>query len=311
MIPDRIEFTKMTAGGNDFICLDNSERAFSELINSEHWPGFVRSLCRRGLSIGADGVIVACERGSAGGIDIIARFLEPDGSEADLCGNGTACFTYWIVGKGLVDGPEVTILTAAGMARGRIADEEQGRVVVCVPDPRDLRMGLELNVKGETWQLDYLQTGVPHAVTFVDSLEHLDVDHWGPGIRYHSHFQPHGVNANFVKVLTEGHIAVRTYEFGVEDETLACGTGSVASAIITCLRYGWPRKYGTAEEPVLVDVRGGETLRIWFVCHDDGRITDVCLETRARAVYDGTFRPEFTGELRELIDKAAAEQAEA
>ena len=311
MIPDRITFTKMTAAGNDFICLDNSDAAFSELIRSEHWPGFVRSLCRRGLSIGADGVIVACERGGSGGVDIIARFLEPDGSEADLCGNGTACFTYWIVGKGLVTGPEVTILTAAGIARGRIVDAEQGRVLVCVPDPRDLRMGLELNVKGETWQVDCLDTGVPHAVTFVDSLEHLDVYHWGPGIRYHERFQPGGINANFVKVLSEGHIAIRTYEFGVEDETLACGTGSAASAIITCLRHGWPARYGTGDEPVLVDVRGGETLRIWFTSHEDGRITDVCLETRARAVYDGAVRSEYMAELRGPIDNPEPERGKA
>ena len=311
MIPEQITFTKMTAGGNDFICLDNSDAAFSDLIRSEHWPGFVRSLCRRGLSIGADGVIVASERGSSGGIDVMARFLEPDGSEAALCGNGTACFTYWIVGKGLVPGPEVTILTGAGTARGRIVDADQGRVVVCVPDPRHLQMGLELDVKGGTWQLDCLDTGVPHAVAFVESLEHLDVDHWGPGIRYHERFQPQGVNANFVKVLSEGHIAVRTYEFGVEAETLACGTGSAASAIIACLRHGWPDRYGTGDEPVLVDVRGGETLRIWFTYHEDGRITEVCLETRARAVYDGTFRSEYMAELREPIGNAESQQGKA
>ena len=297
MLPDRIRFVKLNASGNDFICLDNTGGDFDALLGSAHLSAFVAHLCRRGLSVGADGVIFACQRGSGQGIDIVARFFEPDGSEAELCGNGTACFTYWAINKGLVPGPEVQIMTAAGAARGRVDEESPERVRVCVPDPRHLRFGLQLEIKGEIWAIDFIDTGVPHAIAFVDSLEHLDVNHWGPGIRSHPEFQPRGANANFVQVLDVGRIAVRTFEFGVEAETLACGTGSAAAAIISCLRHDWPLPYRDGAEPIEVEVRGGETLLIWFVRREDGSIGDVCLETRARAVFDGELRPELATEL--------------
>jgi len=298
MLPERIQFSKLNAGGNDFICLDNTAGAFGRVLSSPFLAEFVRRLCRRGVSVGADGVIMACGLGSQGGVDVVARFLEPDGSEAELCGNGTACFTYWLVTKGLVAGPEVRILTAAGMATGRLDGADRQQVVVCVPDPRDPEMDVTIDVAGEEWQVDCLHTGVPHAVAFVDRLEDLDVDYWGPGIRRHPRFQPRGVNANFVQVLDVGRIAIRTFEFGVEDETLACGTGSAAAAIISCLRFGWPEPYRTGKEAVQVTVRGGETLQVWFVCNEGNRISDVCLETRVRAVYEAELRAEFMSELR-------------
>lgn len=298
MLPEPIRFSKISAGGNDFICLDNTQGAFSALLASDALAHVVQRLCRRGLSVGADGVIVACERGSGHGVDIIAKFLEPDGSEAELCGNGTACFTYWVINRGLVAGPEVQILTAAGIATGRVDDEDPKRIRVCVPDPRDLALGLELDVKGERWTLDYIHTGVPHAIAFVDRLQQLDILHWGPGIRHHPRFAPRGVNANFVQVLDVGRIAIRTFEFGVEAETLACGTGSAAAAIVSALRYDWPMAYRRGETAVQVQVRGGENLRVWFVCHDDSNVTDVCLETRARPIYDGEISPELLEELK-------------
>jgi len=162
-------------------------------------------------------------------------------------------------------------------------------------------LGLELDVKGETWQLDYIQTGVPHVIGFVDRLENLDVDHWGTGIRHHEHFQPRGANANFVQVLEPGHIAVRTFEFGVEAETLACGTGSAAAAIVSALRFQWPDEYRTGNTPVRVEVRGGETLLVWFTCADGDQVTDVCLETRARPIYSGICAPEFAAELQVAV----------
>ncbi len=296
MIPQRIPFTKMSAVGNDFICLDNTDGGFDVLLQSEDLSPFVRHLCHRGLSVGADGVVFACERGSGDGIDIVARFLEPDGSEAELCGNGTACFTRWAIALGLAAGPEVRILTAAGTATGRLNGD--GRVRVCVPDPRDLRTGIELDVKGETWRLDYLHTGVPHAIAFVDAIEHLDIDHWGPGVRHHPYFAPRGVNANFVRVLDVGRIALRTYEFGVEAETLACGTGSAAAAILAALRHDWPDRFLDGSDAVEVEVAGGETLKVWFVKGPDDSITDVCLETLPVPIYEGELSPQLLQILR-------------
>lgn len=303
-MPGNISFSKLAAGGNDFICLDNTTGEFDVALRPENLPGFARGLCRRGLAVGADGVIVACDLGSGSGIDIVVRFLEPDGSEAELCGNGTACFTLWAIENGVVSGPEVKILTAAGTALARVVDVERGRVRVCVPNPRDLQLGVELEIKGERWQLDCIQTGVPHAIAFVDCLDHLDVDHWGPGIRHHDYFQPRGVNANFVQTLETGHIAVRTFEFGVEAETLACGTGSAAAAIVSAIRFEWPDEYRSGRTPVQVDVRGGETLLVWFVCADGCQVTDVCLETRARPIYSGVCAPEFAAELQTTVGDA-------
>ena len=297
MLPEKIGFTKLSAGGNDFVCLDNTKGEFNLLLSSNFLPVFVQQVCRRGLSIGADGVIFACHLGSHNGIDVVARFFEPDGSEVELCGNGTACFTYWVVAQHLLAGPEVLILTAAGTAKGRVDIDNSNRVTVCVPDPKKFDMNVELEVENRKWTLDCVQNGVPHAITFVDDLQNLDVAHWGSLIRHHERFQPRGMNVNFVKVLDVGHIAIRTFEFGVEGETLACGTGSATAAIVSCLRFAWPEEYRCSKTPVKVEVRGEETLKISFACTDQSNVTDVCLETRARAIYEGEFRPEFLQEL--------------
>jgi diaminopimelate epimerase len=308
-IPEHIEFTKMTAGGNDFVCIDNTSGAYNRLMKSRLLPDFIRSLCRRGLAVGADGVIFACERGAADGVNIVARFMEPDGTEARLCGNGTACFTYWSLAKKLVSGPRVTILTAAGTAQAEPDPENPRRIRVCVPNPRNPEMGIRIRAGGREWTLDVIDTGVPHAVAFVEDLEELDVAHLGAAIRNHERFRDMGgVNANFTTVIGEGEIAVRTFEFGVEAETLACGTGCTAAAIFTCLRQGWPAAYRTGKKPVRVRVRGGELLRIWFTVLEDGAVVDVCLETGARPIYDGVLRHEFLDELnsRDVPEPIAA-----
>ncbi|MDT8389990.1 MAG: diaminopimelate epimerase [Lentisphaeria bacterium] len=290
-----IPFHKLHSAGNDFVCVDNLDGRFNGLIKDGHMVDFVRKICRRGLGVGADGLILACERGTGAGVDIIARFLEPDGSEAKLCGNGTACFTYWCVNQGLLDGPQVTILTGAGTATGRIlTDQPLGSVRVCVPNPRHLTWGIELMAAGRPWTVDYADTGVPHAVIFPDEpLDTVDVTTYGSAIRHHPRFAPDGVNANFVEVLAEGHIAVRTFEFGVESETLACGTGSAAAAIVTALKNRWPKDYLTGKKPVSARVRGGATLNVWFELDTTGNVTDVCLETRVVPVYNACLSPEF------------------
>jgi len=312
MLPDTIHFTKMTAGGNDFVCIDNTARIYRELLASPHLPNVIRNLCRRGLCIGADGVIVACERGNGAGVDIVARFLEPDGSEARLCGNGTACFTYWCLAAGLVKGPEVDILTAAGAAHACPNTDDPSRIRVCVPNPHSLQLGRRIEAGGRTWNLHTIDTGVPHAVIFVDDVDDVDVAKVGPPIRHHQAFAGiGGVNVNFTQILGEGHIRVRTFEFGVEGETLACGTGSTAAAVVTAILEDWPHRHAEGDNPVLVDVRGNETLRIWFTVNPDGAVVDVCLETRARAIYDGTIRSELVREIRQDIADESAITPEA
>ncbi len=299
LLPDVVVFTKMTAAGNDFICIDNTRGEYDRLLASPGLREVVRTLCRRGLCVGADGVIFACARGNGEGVDIVARFLEPDGSEARLCGNGTACFAYWCLAENLVPGPRVNILTAAGTAQACPNSEDCSRIRVCVPRPHSLQLGREVRAGGRAWQVHTIDTGVPHAVLFVHDVDRVDVGHWGPLIRHHPAFADvGGVNANFAQTLGVGRLKVRTFEFGVEAETLACGTGSTAAAIVAALSQGWPEPYTSGQEPVLVDVRGGETLRIWFTHRPDGTFADVCLETRARSIYNGILRSELVHELR-------------
>lgn len=310
MIPRPIRFAKLNSAGNDFICIDNTQGRLDALLTCRNCGQAIRALCRRGLSIGADGAILACQLGSGPGVDIVARFLEPDGSEANLCGNGTACFTYWAVTEGLVAGPEVQILTKAGTAQGRIDQEDPRRVRVCVPDPNDLTTDLTVDTRGQKWMLDYVDTGVPHAIAYVSDLNSVDVGRWGRLIRHHPRFAPRGANANFVEILDIGRIAVRTFEFGVEAETLACGTGSAAAAILTALREDWPAGYRTGSQPVTVVTRSGDELLVWFTCRDGVSVTDVCLETRVRPVYKGELYDAFVDELVAEVTDPTPQTAE-
>ena len=130
----------------------------------------------------------------------------------------------------------------------------------------------------------------------MDDINSVDVARLGPALRHHERFKPRGANANFVQVIREGVLAVRTFEFGVEGETLACGTGSAAAAISAAMRYNWPRKYATAELPVLIHSRSGRVLRVYFARQDDGIISDLCLETPVSFVYNGELSAEFAAQ---------------
>jgi len=288
----QIDFAKLSGSGNDFICIDNRDGRMDDLLESpERMVHFARAMCSRGMGVGADGIIFACRPDIEGVADIAARFHEADGSQAKLCGNGTACFIHWAVDSGWVPPGETKILTSAGVVRG--ANSDGMYVRVCIPDPEDLRMDLELPVEGSTWRCDFAVTGVPHLITYVDDVNETDVAHWGPALRHHAEFQPHGVNANFVQILGEGELAVRTWEFGVEGETLACGTGSAAAAILAAMRHNWPEPYMTGRKPVLVRARSGDVLKISFVRRRDGVATDICLETVVRFLCRGTVHPDL------------------
>jgi diaminopimelate epimerase len=287
-----IEFAKLSGSGNDFVCIDNRDGRFDELLSSPERIGdFARLLCRRSMGVGADGVIFAGDSEVGDLADVAARFFEADGSEAELCGNGTACFTRWAFDSGFVTDTSLKILTPAGVVLA-----ERGRdayIVVCIPSPEQRLHDQEITVHGFPICFDYVVTGVPHLVMYVDDVGKIDMPHLGPAIRHHERFAPQGVNANFVQVLGEGEIAVRTWEYGVEGETLACGTGSASAAILAALRFDWPRAYRSHEKPVLVRARSGDVLRVYFRQDDDGNIDDVCLETVVRFLYRGTISEEL------------------
>ncbi len=289
---DAIEFVKLSGSGNDFICLDNRDGRFDEILEAPDRVGHLaRSLCSRGMGIGADGVIFACEPEIEGVSDIAARFFEADGSEAELCGNGTGCFLHWATAAGWLPESGAKILTPAGVVRG--ANSDGAYVRVCIPDPEDLRFDFEVAAKGKRWRCDFAVAGVPHLVTYVDDLDGVDIEHWGPVLRYHEQFQPRGVNVNFVEVLGECELAVRTWEFGVEGETLACGTGSAAAAILAVLRLGWDAPDPEGDRPVLVRARSGDVLRVFFALRDDETVTDICIETVVRFLCRGEVHPDL------------------
>lgn len=305
---DPIQFAKLSGSGNDFICLDNLDGRLDFLLaDAARVAHFARTLCRRGLSVGADGVIFAVRPEVDGVSDIGARLYEADGSEAELCGNGMACFCRWVYEHGLVPSPqEIRVLTPAGVVRGR--NNIGGSYVrVCIPLPEQIRQGQHLQLGGGDLEYDFAVTGVPHAVVFVPSLETLDIARLGPEIRHHPTFAPRGVNANFVQVLGEGELANRTWEFGVEGETMACGTGSAAAAILAARRFHWPSGYFTGRQPVRVHARSGDVLRVHFETNPHGEIIDLCLETVVRYAYNATLHDDQRRAA--LGDETPADQA--
>ena len=269
----RIHFYKMTGAGNDFIVIDNRKR----IVDSDNCHDFIRGVCRRGVSVGADGVILIENDPEA---DFRWRFFNSDGSEPDMCGNAARCAARFAYLTGISDKPRMSFRTGAGIITAEILDTN---VKVQMPVPGDLRRNLDIEVKGRSFALDFINSGVPHAVCFLKDekeLEAINVARFGRALRIHDDFQPDGTNVDFAFVENSRSINVRTYERGVEGETLACGTGAIASALLAAVR-------GEAESPVEVHVRGGETLTISFkTITGSVPFIDVCLEGNALVVYE-------------------------
>ena len=273
-VSSNLKIVKMSGSGNDFILFDHRTRQFSEAA----MIGLTRLLCRRGLSVGADGMIFIepSER-----YDFKWRFFNADGSEAEMCGNGGRCaarFAQWI---GLA-GAEMTFETIAGPIQARV----EGRVVkLQLPVPRDIRLDQEIVMGEGRRSVDFINTGVPHTILWVEAIEALDISELGPQIRFHPHFQPAGTNVDFVRREEDQTLSLRTYERGVEAETLACGTGAVAVAAIA-YRKGWVRS------PVAVRTRGGEILVVHLEADSGGGIGAVYLEGMVTLVFQGEVFPE-------------------
>jgi len=283
-----IEFTKLSGSGNDFVVIDDRDDAFRSLLAEAQRVGrFARRLCDRHQGVGADGVIFACRNELPGAAHIGARFFEADGSEAALCGNGVACLTRWAIDRRVGPDGDVTILTSAGTVVGE--PREGGYVRVCIPSPESITPDVEVHVDDLPIWCDYAMTGVPHLAVYVHDVAKADVAHLGPALRHHERFAPRGVNVNFVQVLRPGELAVRTWEYGVEGETMACGTGAASAAILAAQRFAWPEEFSRHERAVLVRARSGDVLRVYFAQAGDCSITDVCVETVVRRLFAGTL----------------------
>lgn len=271
----RIHFIKMTGSGNDFIIINN----MNQKLASANLQDLVRLSCRRKLSVGADGLIFIEPDEE---VDFSWRFYNADGSEAEMCGNGARCAARFAFLQGIVQKRKMAFRTLAGIIYAELTGD---RVKIQVSSPHGLELDFPLEVEGKSFSLNFINTGVPHVVHFADGkqeLEAMDVFNYGRALRFHQRFQPAGSNANFAVVEDVHRITVRTYERGVEAETLACGTGSVASALIAAALD----KVGS---PVQVTTRSGEILTIYFARESQGdkiRFTDVYLEGDAKVVYE-------------------------
>jgi len=243
---EKIEFWKMNGSGNDFVVIDNRE----EKVPEGEMSAFVRRVCRRRESVGADGVIFVTRSEY---YNFAWRFFNADGGEAEMCGNGGRCVARFAYLQGIA-GPAMVFETLVGP----VAAEVRGRMVkVMMPDPSGLETDVDLPFEKGWKSVDFINTGVPHVVIQVEDTGRHPVVAQGRAIRYHPKFAPEGTNANFITVKGPDLIEIRTYERGVEDETLACGTGSIASALAASAR-------GMANSPARLRTRGGEELKIYF-----------------------------------------------
>jgi diaminopimelate epimerase len=265
-----IEFYKMSGSGNDFILIDNRDGS----LDVGDVVSFVKKVCERKISVGADGLILIERSNKA---DFRWRFFNADGSEVEMCGNGGRCAARFAFLKGIA-GERVSFETLAGIID---ADVRGDVVKLRLTDPGALVMDDQIRIKNETLFVHSINTGVPHVVHFVRDPDDFDVFGTGRAIRTHEHYHPAGTNANFAAVEDQHTLRIRTYERGVEDETLACGTGAVASALIAACK-------GFVLSPVEVRVKSGERLTIYFERTKDG-FTNVYLEGNVRVVYQGSL----------------------
>ena len=266
----RIPFFKMSGSGNDFIIIDNRSSRMEKIA----LPAFVRAVCRRNVAVGADGLILV-ENPRTAGCDFAWRFFNADGSEADMCGNGGRCAARYAVINSIA-AARLSFETRAGIIH---AEAHNDRVKIELPSPPAIEMNITAAADDTPLLLHFINTGVPHVVTFVSNVEKVQVREQGKALRFHPRFQPAGANVNFAAVDGPAQLSVRTYERGVEDETLACGTGSVAAALIASA-------LGSVVSPVQVITRGGETLTVYCdnATYPFGR---VYLEGAVRVVCSG------------------------
>ena len=262
----KIDFYKMSGSGNDFIIIDNRDK----IVDETDLPNFIAKACRRKMSVGADGFILVENTDAA---DFKWRFYNSDGSVAEMCGNGARCVARFAYLNGIA-GPDMLFETQAGIVYAQVAGES---VKVKMTDPLDLRMDYSIELKNSSLSISSVIIGVPHAVIVKDMIEDAEVVQAGREIRFHDMFAPAGANVNFVCHLKDNIIEIRTYERGVEDETLACGTGAVASAIIMARKM-------KVKSPVYVLTRSGGYLKIFYQ-ENDGKYHDIYLEGDARIIY--------------------------
>lgn len=241
----KISFLKMSGSGNDFVLVDNRKKNFPTAVSAA-----ARKLCDRHEGVGGDGLLLLEKSVRA---DFRMVYYNADGSRASMCGNGARCMA-WFAKHQRAAGSHSQFETDAGRVDAKIAGDV---VEITMGEANDYRPQMVLRVPGGTFPVAFVNTGVPHAVCFVPRVDAVDVQAVGRQLRYHKAFGLKGANVNFVQRLNSRTLKVRTYERGVEGETLACGTGVCASAIASVLK-GW------TQAPVRCLTAGGDTLQVNF-----------------------------------------------
>lgn len=271
---DPLTFAKMAGGGNDFVVIDNRGGKIDDPSD------LARRICTRALSVGADGLVLVESSVRA---TFRMRYWNSDGSLGAFCGNGTRCAARFAF-LHVIAGRKMTIETDAGIVHAEMGDG--GQVTISLPPPHSFRAKRPVVVGEQTVHGSSIVVGVPHYVLYLrDELWPQHIVPLGRAIRTSRELLPDGgANVNFVTVRGEHAIEVRTYERGVENETLSCGSGVVASAVTSAM-------FGKVQSPVSVLTRSGITLEVSFALRD-GHPEDVRLRGDARLVYRATITPE-------------------
>jgi diaminopimelate epimerase len=262
-----LRFTKMNGAGNDFVLIDN-RTGDVHLDRSK-----IARLCDRHRGIGADGILLLEKASNRA--DFRMRYFNADGGEAEMCGNGARCFARF-ANKVVGAEGKISFETPAGVISAQLGGD---LVTLQMTEPTDLRLNVALRVADQNKTIHFINSGVPHVVIPAARIDDVDVRGEGSAIRYHEMFSPKGANVNFIEKRGANKIAVRTYERGVEDETLACGTGVVASSLIFAATE-------RVNGPIAVIARGGDELQVGFK-KIDNQFHNVTLTGPADFVFEG------------------------
>jgi len=268
----KLKFVKMSGAGNDFIVFNNMDSSLDSILTEQ----FIRDLCSRGISVGADGIL---ELKKDPEYPFRMKYYNSDGKVAEMCGNGGRCIVGFAVSSGLVPAGKVfSFRSDAGVHYAETTEQDEVRL--WMTDPKVHFIDRRFDVDSTSLRISFLNTGVPHAVVMLEETEEISFSDFAPKIRNHVMFGKDGANVNFVWRTGKSELSIRTWERGVEGETLACGTGAVASAICAVQNYGF-------DPPVNIKVKSGKVLRVGK--SDQGW----WLQGEARIVYSGIIEKTY------------------
>ncbi len=271
----QIKFTKMTGGGNDFVVINNIEHKITENKKTE----LAKKLCKRFFSIGADGLMFLEKSDKA---DFFYHHYNPDGSVAGICGNGSRCISLYAYNNNIA-GNKMSFDTPVGIFHSEIRGDKKDVKVSFVP-AKNIRLNIPVEAEGYNGVCHFILTGVPHCVVFYDSIDNFDINKIGTQLVHHKEFQPEMTNVNFIKIIDSNNIKIRTYERGLEEETLACGTGCISSAMISSILHG-------LKPPLYMHTKGGMVLEIDFkIIYENGKpigANNITMAGPAETVFTG------------------------